>query len=75
MRWKIAVEAWPHSTGNGDEADKKAAGADEGAHFFYVDAGDIDEAMRMARCFAEGIERNPAVWKAPILGVYVERPR
>ena len=74
MRWKIAIEAWPHSTGNGNEADKKAAGADEGAHYFYVDADDIHEAMKMARCLAKGIERNPAVWKAPIFGVYVDRP-
>jgi len=47
--------------------------AGERAHYFYVDAEDIGEAMKMARCFAEGMERNPAVWRAPIYGVHVYR--
>ena len=71
MRWQITIEAWPHSTGAGAEADQKAAG--ERTHYFYVDADDIHVAMKMARCFAEGMERNPAVWCAPIYGVHVYR--
>jgi len=71
VRWQITIEAWPHSTGNGADADQALAG--ERAHYFYVDAEDIGEAMKMARCFAEGMERNPAVWRAPIYGVHVYR--
>jgi hypothetical protein len=74
-RWRITIEVHPHSTGNGAEADRKAAGADDGAHHFYVDADTIREAMKMAECFAEGMKRNPAVWEAPIRGVCVEPPR
>lgn len=72
-RWRITIEAWPHSTGAGQEADQKAAGDRE--HYFYVDAENIRDAMKMAECFAQGMERNPAVWKAPILGVHVDRSR
>jgi hypothetical protein len=72
-RWRITIEAWPHSTGNGQEADQKAAGDRE--HYFYVDADDIGAAMKMARCYAEGMERNPAVWRPPITGVHVDRSR
>jgi hypothetical protein len=28
MRWRIAIATWPHSTGNGQDADRKAAGAE-----------------------------------------------
>jgi hypothetical protein len=70
-RWRITIEPHPFSSGKGAEADRKAAGADEGSHHFYVDAGDIREAMKMAQCFAEGMKRNPAVWEAPIIGVCV----
>lgn len=68
-RWRIHIEAWPHSTGAGADADQKAAGAR--TNYFYVDADDITDAMQMARCFAEGVKRNPAVWMAPIWGVSV----
>ena len=68
-RWKIAIEAWPHATGKGAEADQAAAG--ERTNYFYVDAEEIAEAVTMARCFAEGMMRNPMVWQAPIVGVHV----
>jgi hypothetical protein len=70
-RWRITIEAWPHSTGAGKDADQKTAG--ERTNYFYVDANDITEAMKMARCFQEGMLRNPAVWEAPIMGVHVYR--
>jgi hypothetical protein len=72
-RWRIIIEAWPHSTGAGQEADQKAAGERES--YFYVSANDIGEAMRMAQCFAEGIKHNPAVWEAPITGIHIDRSR
>jgi len=73
LRWRITIEAWPHSTGKGQEEDQKAAGDRE--RYFYVDAEDIADAMKMARCFAEGMKANPAVWMAPIMGVHVDRSR
>lgn len=72
-RWRIIIESWPHSTGKGQDADQKAAGERE--VYFYVDADDIRDAMKMARCFAEGMECNPAVWRAPITAVHVDRSR
>lgn len=72
MRWRIAIEVWPHSSGKGQEADQKTAGDRE--LYFYADAEDIDAAIRCARCFAEGIRANPAVWMAPIVGVHRVQP-
>lgn len=68
-RWRITIEVWPHSTGGGKEADQKAAG--DSPRYFYVDAEDFEAVCLMARCFAEGIRTNPAVWHAPIRGVHV----
>jgi len=73
FRWKIAIEAVPFSSGKGAEADAKAAGAEDGPLFFYADGDDIHAAVKMARCFADGIECNPAVWKARVIGIYIER--
>ncbi|MDB5412107.1 MAG: hypothetical protein JWR10_442 [Rubritepida sp.] len=70
-RWRITIQAWPYSTGSGAATDQKAAGERE--QNFYVDASDIRLAMKMAECIASGIEANPAVWQAPIVGVQVER--
>ena len=66
-RWRITIQVWPHSTGAGQEADQKAAG--ERVLYFYVNANDMGEAYKLARCFAQGVEANPAVWKAPIFGI------
>jgi len=68
-RWRISIEVYPFQG-----ADRKAAAADDGPHYFFVDAHDIREAMKMAECFQQGMKRNPAVWEAPILGVYREAP-
>lgn len=70
MRWRIAIETWPHSTGNGQENDRKAAGAEDGERYFYVDAEDVTDALKLAQAIAMGIEAHPAVWKAPIYGVH-----
>lgn len=67
-RWQITIEAWPHSTGKGHELDQQAAGDRE--QYFYVDALNIEDAMRLAHCFQAGIAANPAVWLAPIMGVH-----
>lgn len=68
-RGRITIQAWPHSTGRGADVDQKEAGERE--HYFYVDADDIRAAMKMATCFQQGMERNPMVWHAPIMGVHV----
>jgi hypothetical protein len=68
-RWKIAIEIRPHSTGAGAEVDKQAAGFADGPAYFYVTATDIEEALRYAKCFAEGIESHPRVWMAQIVGI------
>lgn len=70
-RWRIAIEARPHSTGNGNEADQKLAG--DRIAYFYVDAGDISDAVKMARCFSQGMQHNPMVWEAVIVGVHWEK--
>lgn len=70
MRWRITIAVWPHSTGNGNAADKKAAGAENGDLYFYVDAECFREASRLAECYAEGVQSNPSVWKAPVMGVH-----
>jgi len=70
VRWRITIAVWPHSTGNGGIADKKAAGADDGDRYFYVDAADFGDAVTLAYAYAEGIQSHPAVWKAPVMGVH-----
>lgn len=70
-RWRITIRVWPHSTGKGRDADVKSAGADDGDLYFYVTADDFKEASKCAFCVAQGVEANPAVWKANIIGVAV----
>jgi len=69
-RWRITIHIAPHSTGNGQEADRKAAGAEDGDRYFYVDAQNFDEAAKMAHCYSEGVKSHPMVWEAPIMGVH-----
>jgi hypothetical protein len=69
QRWRITIAVWPHSTGNGQEADLKAAGADDGDRYFYVTAEDFGMAAKMADCFSQGIKSHPAVWEAPIIAI------
>ena len=63
-RWHITIEAWPHSTGKGQDVDQAAAG--ERVQFYYVDAHCIKDALGYAACIAQGMESNPMVWQAPI---------
>lgn len=63
-RWRAELDVWPHSTGNGGEADQQAAG---GRHqTVEVAAGCITEALRRVELYQRGILTNPAVWQAPI---------
>lgn len=70
MRWRITIAVWPHSTGNGTASDKKAAGAEDGDRYFYVEAEDFRDASRLAFAYSEGVKSHPAVWQAPIMGVH-----
>lgn len=67
MRWIITIEAWPHSTGNGQDSDQVAAG--ERVQSYCVNARDITEALYLANCIAKGMRSNPMVWQAPIVGI------
>ena len=58
MRWRITIVIYPHSTGNGQEADRKAAGTDGGDHYFYVDAEDFKEAVKMASCYVAALQSH-----------------
>ena len=70
MRWRITIAVYPHSTGNGQDADRKAAGAEDGDRYFYIDADNFRDAAKMAGCYSEAIKSHPAVWEAPIMGVH-----
>lgn len=66
-RWLITIEAWPHSTGNGQTADQAAAG--DRVQSYCVNARDIAEALYLANCIVKGMKSNPMVWEAPITGI------
>lgn len=63
-RWRIKIEAWPHSTGNGQSNDQKAVG--DRIRDFEVRGNDMKEAYELAKCIAMGIQSHPMVWQAPI---------
>ena len=72
LRWKIVIETWPHTTGKGVDADQALCGERE--RYFYVDAEDIRDALKLGLCISEGICSNPAVWLAPITAIGRYRP-
>lgn len=74
MRWRITIAVYPHSTGNGQDEDRKAAGVEDEDRYFYVNAHDFDEAAKMARCYSDGVKSHPMVWEAPIMGVHKRIP-
>lgn len=63
-RWKVQIEAWPHSTGSGIEKDQKQVG--ERVQIYCVRAIDIADALKCAELIAQGMRSNPMVWRAPI---------
>ena len=67
MRWRITIEAWPCSAGNGNEPDQAAAG--ERSSEYVVTAQDIRGALTHAEDIQVGIRHNPAVREAPITGI------
>jgi hypothetical protein len=70
QRWLVTIEAWPHSTGKGQDADQKAAG--DRVQKFAVRAGDMEDALQAADYIAQGMRTNPMVWRAPITGIVQE---
>lgn len=67
MRWKITVEAWPHSMGiTREEAQEKAGPR---SRTFEADAEDMTAALKVAKAFAAGIASHPLVWQAPIMAI------
>ncbi len=65
--WKIRIDVWPHSTGQGASVDQGACGPR--TQIFNVIAGDIREAIGVAQMIVKGIKTNPRVWEAPIFEV------
>lgn len=68
MRWRVTIEVYPRTADRGVKVDQEAAG--DRVQYFYVDARDIDEALKMAHCFSYGVGTNPAVGDAPVVGVH-----
>lgn len=66
-RWRVTIEAWPHSSGKGQEADQAAAGPR--TNDFVVRAVDMSAALEAAEHIAMGMRVNPMVWRAPITGI------
>lgn len=66
-RWIITIEAWPHSTGNGADADQRAAGPRK--NDFVVRAEGMKAAFEAAEFIAMGMRVNPAIWRAPIVSI------
>ena len=65
--YKINIDVWPHSTGEGGEKDRAACGpATQG---YNIHANDFSHAVEQAKLLAKGIEANPRVWQAPIASV------
>lgn len=62
--FKIVIHVWPHSTGNGADKDQLQAG--EKIRTLHVEADSLEDALKMAKLYRDGIETNPMVWKAPI---------
>jgi hypothetical protein len=65
--WKVTIEAWPHSTGKGRDADQAAAG--ERSASYAVRAVDMGDAFKAAEYIAMGVRANPMVWRAPITSI------
>jgi hypothetical protein len=62
--WLIRIEAWPHSSGRGQDVDQAQAGPRQQS--FVVRAIDARGALERAELIAEGMRTNPMVWRAPI---------
>lgn len=72
-RWMVTIEAWPHSTGNGADADQRAAGLR--SQNFAVRAEGMAAALELAEAIAQGMRTNPMVWRAPIVAIVQEQER
>lgn len=72
-RWLVTIEACPHSTGNGADADQKAAGLRY--QNFAVRAEGMAAALEIAEAIAQGMRTNPMVWRAPIVAIVNEKER
>ena len=66
-RWLVTIEAWPHSTGNGQDTDQKAAGPRK--NDFVVKAEGMRSAFEAAEQIAMGMRVNPMIWRAPIVSI------
>lgn len=66
-KWFVAIEAWPHSSGRGQEVDQATVGPRE--QHFVVKAVGMSDALEGAELIAVGMRTNPMVWRAPIVQI------
>ena len=59
-KWRITIEAWPHSTGQGADKDQLQAG--KRRQHFVVEATDHGDAVKLGEHIAQGMRTNPMVW-------------
>jgi hypothetical protein len=60
-RWQITIQLLAFSGHKIDD--------DHRTHHFYVDADEMHDAFKFAKCFQEGIKRDPRVWEADITAI------
>lgn len=65
--WELVVEAWPFSTGAGQEQDQQSCGPRSVP--CHVRCDSVHEAVKYADIVSQTLKRNPAIWKAPITSV------
>lgn len=64
-KWRVTLQAWPHSTGRGADQDQKDAGEREQTYTVHADT--LERAAKAAAEIARAVESNPMVWQAPIM--------
>lgn len=65
--YKVVIEAWPFSSGNGSAIDN--AGVAPAKREFVVEADSFDQAYQSAKLIQQGIISHDKVWMAPIVSV------
>ena len=66
-RWRVVIEAWPYFG-----VEQAAAG--DRSQTFYVEADCARSALKLAEHIVKGMEAGPAIWKAPIQSIALDRP-
>lgn len=62
--WKVSMNVWPHSTGDGQEKDR--AKVTPLTRDFDIRATDFNDAVNQAKLLQRGVASAEWVWQAPI---------